>query len=801
LPHLGHTFIGRQAELSQISRQLEETAVRLLTITGPGGVGKTHLALQAAARCAPDFRHGVHLVNLDSLEATATTPHEALLSLLTITLNLPVTDKQSLQKQLLHYLHQKEMLLLLDNFEQFTPATGLLSTIFSHAPHVKCLVTSRIPLQLPEEQLLRLDGLPYPQQTVSPSPQPYAALSLFAACAQQVAPNFSLTAENLPHISHICQLVDGLPLGLELAARAVRAFSPAQIAAQLQHDLDFLASNARDLPDRHRSLRHVFNYSWELLSPAEQAAFAALSVFPSPFTEEAAHDVTGITAVHLHQLTSKGLLQPTADSTYQMHNLLRHYGQEKLQENPATAVTIQAAHARYYATLLQHLQPLLESQRQNEALQTIRRNLPHLRRAWQWGIEQVEVALLDQIIPPACRFLAISGLYQEAADQLQQTITMIKQQAPLTNEGQLLHIRCLVQYGAFLCSLAQYETAVTTLTTALTAAQKLNARPETAACYREQGNLALTRGLLDQAKQDLQQSLALYQAEGDERGQANVWHRLGQLYFQLSQAEPAQNAFNHSLSLYRHLAHPQGTALALSGLALIVHYWTGAYREAEPLYLEALALKRALGHRHGMANDLNNLGNLACNLKEFDHAIRYYEESLAIKRDVGLPLGIAITLSNLGTAYQELGHYERASALYEESLGISQKLGDQVGVLFCLANLAELAHVQQQYGLSERRWRRVLQLSLAAQTPDRLLYCLAGLACLWADPVVPTTNRSQAAVMLYYVQSHPGCNQSVREKIGPPLAQLAALLPAAALADAQTQAATWETADIEALLV
>ncbi len=793
-PQPAPNFVGREAELSQISRLLDDTAVRLIILTGPGGVGKTRLALQAASRCTADFHHGVYLISLANVQ-TATHPSDALLSALATALNLQFTDKQSLQKQLLHYLSQKELLLLLDNFEQLTAAASLVQNILDHAPQVKCVITSRLPLNLPQETRLQLNGLAYPGQTLTQPPDAYPALALFDASARQVAPRFALTAETIPHVSRICQLVDGLPLALELAARAVHAFSPAQIAEQLQQDLDFLTSRSRDLPSRHRSLRLVFDYTWALLSSAEQAAFATLSVFPGSFTAEAALAVSQVKPASLRQLAEKALLHTTEADQYQMHNLLRHYGLEKLAQSPSAAQT-EAAHARYYGRFLHQLQPDLESDQQNEALQTIRQILPHIRCAWQWAVKERDISLLAQLMPPVCRYFAITGLYQEAADWLQPTTAHLQPQANAATEAARLYIQCLTQYGAFLCGLAAYETAEQILTTALTTALAADVPLETAVCYRELGNLALTRGLLDQAEDNLNQSLHLCQKLGEKRSAADVWHRLGQLYVQLSQPEQAQTAFNQSLTLYRQLAQPHGIALALSGLATVVHYWTGAYTEAEPLYLEALALKRQLGHRHGVANDLNNLGNLACNLNAFDQAITYYDESLAIKREIGLPLGIAITLANLGTAYHELAQYERAASLYEESLGISQKLGDQLGVLFCLANLAELDHVQGKYGRSERRWRRVLQLSLASQTPDRLLYSLAGLGCLWADSAVPAINQPLAATMFYYVQTHPGCNQSVRDKIGPPLAQLATLLPPETLAAAQTGATTWHAGNI-----
>ena len=794
-PYALPNLVGRQTESSQISRLLEDTAVRLVTLTGPGGIGKTSLALHAASRCLTDFHHGVYLISLENVTPGAN-PQEALVTALAAAIQLPFTDKQTLQKQMLHYLASKELLLLLDNFEQFITAASFIKTLLAHAPGIKCLITSQLPLNLPQETTLPLSGLPYSSSAPGESSNQLPALALFESSASQVVPRFALTTATIPHVRQICQLVDGLPLALELAARAVRAFSPAQIAQQLQLDPDFLTSRSRDLPDRHRSLRPLFNCTWALLSPAEQAAFANLAVFPASFTAEAAHAVAGVGAARLQKLAEKGLLRTGEANQHQMHNLLRHYGQEKLAQRE-DASQLQASYAHYYGRLLHELQPHLDSARQNEALQTIRQNLTHARHAWQWGLAQANVPLLAQIVPALCPYFVINGLYQEAADWLERTITCLEESlANETPESNRLMRQCLTRYGTFLCRLAAYEMAAHALTTALEKAQSEHALLETAACYRELGNLALTRGQLDQAEPYLSQSLHLYQEADNPRSLADVWHRLGQLHIQLSQPEEAHDAFSQSLTLCRQLAYPQGIAQALSGLAVVVHYWTGLYTEAESLYLEALTIKRELGHKHGMANDLNNLGNLACNLETFEQAIVYYEESLALKREIGLPLGIAITLANLGTAYHELAEYERAGELYEESLGISQKLGDELGVLFCLGNLAELAHVKGEYALSERRWWRVMRLSLAAQSTDRLLYCLTGLACLWADTAVPPTNQALAVTMFYYVQTHPGCDQSVGDKIEPPLARLAERLPADVLASAQAEAAAWHTGDL-----
>lgn len=341
-------LVGRQAEVVALSQQLEKADGRLLTIVGAGGVGKTHLALAASADLAPEYRHGIYLVPLTSPETIVQNQtQQHLLTAVSSALQLPISGSQADLQPVLDYLHQKEILLLLDGFEQVTNTAVTLQKFLKASRHLSLIVTSRQPLQLPGEWLLPLSGLPYPEMDCAPQTE-WPALQLFQQQAQRVRPDFALTAHNQAEVAHICQLVAGLPLGIVLAATAVRAFTPAQISQQLQQNGDFLASRARDLPPRQRSARALFAYAWQLLTPKEQAQFSKLTIFQGSFSLEAAVAVTQIDPAAVEALLSKSMLTTDHSGCYRVPELLRRYGAEKLKQSPADYEKVLAAHGRYH---------------------------------------------------------------------------------------------------------------------------------------------------------------------------------------------------------------------------------------------------------------------------------------------------------------------------------------------------------------------------------------------------------------------------------------------------------------------
>lgn len=388
-------LIGREQELAQIAALLQNPAAQLITLVGSGGIGKTRLALHVAERAidpetnleAP-LTDGVFFIPLADAAATNDDTRGALIQTIADALGLELKSKLPPQAQLLNYWREKSLLLVLDNFEQFVSEARALNDILRYAPRVRVLVTSRVRLNLKHEYLLEIGGLEYPVLRGLPldAMLDYSGVSLFVQCACRTNPDFHLTLENAADVARICALVEGAPLGIELAASWLRMLSPREIAAEIESGLDFLVTTAQDTPERHRSVRAVFEYSWNLLSPGEQQMFRSLAVFRGGFDREAAAQVVGASLPVLAGLVDKSLLRRSAVGRYAIHELLHLYAEEKLAAGEAENERVHDAHCHYFAALLVRHQAQLQSEDVTSALATLGAERENVRAAWNWAV-------------------------------------------------------------------------------------------------------------------------------------------------------------------------------------------------------------------------------------------------------------------------------------------------------------------------------------------------------------------------------------------------------------------------------
>lgn len=386
LPTYLTPFMGRDAELAQIAAQLNHRDCRLLSLVGPGGVGKTRLACQAAENERGGFRDGVIFIPL-----AAVTSAEGLAVALARALAFEFYQRQELWAQLQNYLRHKELLLVLDNFEHLLPATPHLADLLRGAPALRLLVTTRECLRLQGEWALHVAGLTCP---TTPTEAETDAVRFFIAAAQRLRPDFTPTAADTQAIASIARQVGGLPLALELAAAWTPALSCADIAAALRRDFDFLADSLQDIPAAHHSLRAIFDSSWALLAPEEQTAVQNLAVFPNSFDRAAAAEIVAATPLLLRRLVDKSLLRQEPDETaprYTLHELIRHYAQEKAAAG-LQAESLREQHSDYYLAWLARQQPLLEGRAARAALAAMDREIGNLRAAWQAALARGHAA-------------------------------------------------------------------------------------------------------------------------------------------------------------------------------------------------------------------------------------------------------------------------------------------------------------------------------------------------------------------------------------------------------------------------
>jgi len=400
LPNMLVPFVGREAELRQMAKLLAGRDCRLLTLVGPGGSGKTRLAMRAAADDVPDWSDGVWLVALDDPSAGAD-----LETALINALRIPITDSaQTTRFQIYDFLRAKELLLVLDNFERMIEQADLVKSLLYHVPKLKVIVTSRQWLGIKGEHVMQMRGLDFPtddvasltndvasltnddftpldeEEELAQWAQGYSAVHLFVEDARRAEPRFELSPQNVGDIVRICQLVDGLPLAIEMASAWVRIFPCDQILARVEQNVDFLTSRTKDGPQRHASFRESFEYSWRLLSEEQREMFMKMTVFRGCFSMQAALEVTGASLDDLISLRDRFLLRQCSGHRFDVHPLLRQYVAQRLTLYKDLTQEVRDRHSDYYLAFLTERAPGLTAKE-------IQHDVGNIRAAWQWAAE------------------------------------------------------------------------------------------------------------------------------------------------------------------------------------------------------------------------------------------------------------------------------------------------------------------------------------------------------------------------------------------------------------------------------
>jgi len=706
LPPQPTPFVGREEELAAIAQRLANPSCRLLTIVGPGGIGKTRLAIQAATEAAATFLNGVCFVPLASVISA-----DFLVPAIAQALGFPFRGSQDPKAQLLSYLRDKEMLLVLDGFEHLlTPSPtlplqrggsiGLVVEILQRAPDVKILVTSRERLNLRWEWLLEIGGLevPPPPQ-LSPDTgegvESYSAVQLFLQSARRVDWRFTLVQE-AGWVVRICQLMEGMPLGIELAAAWVGERSCREIAQTIERNLGFLAASFRDMPPRHRSMRAAFDHSWHLLSEEEQRVFRRLSVFRGGFQEAAAVQVTGASHRLLASLADKSLLRRLPSGRYELHELLRRYGAERLQE-AGEETSLHRRHLNYFVALAERAAPELEGPEQEAWLRRLEADHDNMRAALDWSIRGGEAERGLRLAAALWRFWEVRGHLREGCRWLEETLA--KAEPERTSPS--VRARALRGAGRLLQCQGEYERATALYQESLALLRELGDKQGIAHTLNNLGLVAWHQGNYSEAIAAYEESLALKRQLGDKRGIASSLGNLAIVTWYQGDYERARALYTESLALFRELEDKKNIAISLRNLGALARE-QGEYEQAAALLEESLALFRELGSRRGIASSLGLLGYVARDRGDLERATALWEECLTLFRELGDKRSIAITLANLGSVALARGEHERAEGLYRESLALQREVGEKRDIAECLEGLAGVA---SQQGLAERATR------------------------------------------------------------------------------------------------
>jgi predicted ATPase/Tfp pilus assembly protein PilF/DNA-binding XRE family transcriptional regulator len=693
-------FIGREKEVAAARALLGEEEVRLVTLTGPPGIGKTRLALEVAARLAPGFASGVFFVALGPVSDPA-------LALPTIarTLGVRETRGQPLDETLREYLAGRQLLLVLDNFEQLFEAGPSVARLLPPAPGLKMLITSRTVLHIYGEHTFPVPpmSLPYdePEAAIEQLSQ-YEAVRLFVDRARAARPDFALTPENSPSVVKICSWLEGLPLAIELAAPLLRVLPPQALLARLGSRLALLTRGSQNLPPRQQTMRGAIAWSYDSLDPDEMLLFRRLAVFAGGCTLEAAEGVafgqgyerqrrSGAKTVGgmsvsggrsesdagfgsrppdmvlldwVSSLADKSLLRQDesgGEVRFWMLETLREYALERLDES-GEGDDVRGWHAGIFLELAERAEPELLGSDQGAWFERLEREHDNLRAALSWCLGRGDLLETAARLAGALRrFWYLHGHMSEGRKWLE---AVLAKGADLPAD-----LRAKVLHGV--------------------------------------GTLAWSQGDYQSARSLFEESLGIWRGLGDKHGVANMLNNLGIVALPLGDYAGAYAMHEESLAIYRELDDKWSIALSLANLGLVALN-RGDYEEAGSLLRESLELRRGLGDKQSIAQSLNNLGTILRCQGEYEAAYALHEEGLGIFRELGDRWSLALSLSNQGLVKLNMQDYDQARDLLEESLEMFREQGVKQGIATCLEGLAGVA------GESGRKEEAVRLFSAAA---------------------------------------------------------------------------------------
>ncbi len=677
LPTPTTRFFGREQELEQLDRQLREGGYRILTIEGPGGMGKTRVALEAARRQLNHFADGVFFVPLVGVERADDIP-----SAIAHVMALPLNERTTPSDIVLRFLAERQVLLVLDNMEHLLEDVSWLLQLVQSAPRVLLLLTSRERLNVMAEDLYPLGGLAHPPAEASLEEAASSpAVHLFVDRAHRLDKSFLLTADNVEAVIRICQLVEGLPLGIELASTWIREMECQQIAQHIEEGLDFLATDLHDLPPQHRSLRAVFDYSWSLLPREEQQALARLTLFRGGFTRAAAETVAGTTALCISQLRYKSLVRYDGNRRLKLHELVRQYAQEKLWLTPDEAEASQARHSAWYLDLLARMGDPLHGKTLRDAAAELLLELDNVRAAWQYAVARGGDKLEVSTIRALGRFFRVVGYYKEGAMRFAEAAALYRRrlsEEPSAEPAVPLLLSCLVV--------------------------------EQVACARYIENVAHMLDLLSEATALARQVGAREVQLRSKVLEGEVNYRLGRYQAGLSVLQPMLNELqdDDDPRLGGEIYFILGRILGNSG----------RLEQSNRYYEQALVVQRAVGNRIQEQQVLLYLAVNAILALEYERGARYLQEADGLL-PATLSLSVRVRLVNVqGFVAAALGQFGQAKELFEQVRHLSHQIGYRVQESHALHNLCVVHTLEGEWDAAEAAGQAALALGKRCEDPD-----------------------------------------------------------------------------------
>ncbi len=728
LPTQTTTFIGREEDLNEIKRLLlDEPACRLLTLVGPGGIGKSRLALAAAAQMVNAFPDGVFFVPLAAVDDA-----NYIVPAIAEVLHFTFYGKADPAEQLLNYLQHKALLLVVDNFEHLLDGAHLLGEMMKHAPGVKLLATSRERLRLREEWNFEVLGLTYPAinqveiQSVPESEfETFQAVQLFIQRASQADASFTPTTEEMADIAQICQLVEGMPLGLELAAPWIRSLSCHEIALEIERNLDFLTTTLRNLPDRHRSLRVVIEQTWQRLSPAEQSVLKQLSVFRGGCTRQTVENVTNATLADLSSLIDKVLLRRTDTGRFELHELIRQFGEEQLEAEPDALEQTQQRHKAYFITFLEQRTAGVKGLNQMRTMAEIKADLDNVRLAWRRSVTDQDADAIERAAECLFVYYLYGNGYDEGYSEFGRAANALigptnlftdadwEQTMIVPDEQEVLVSYLLAAHGYFLAHRRDLPAGQVVLEEAVRLLRRNQSSADTARLHSEAfalgwlGWVLYFQGRLLEGKRYARESLTLVTETADRWVQGWVLCLLGGCE-RYNQPEEAAQAYRSGLavcqesgdqSVLSYNSYNLGSTLTILGL----------YEQAKPYFDDGVRIAEQMQNILGLGYGLFYRGQLEIFLGDYQQAIQTLEQCITHFNEVGT-IHACRARTQLGLAFLMQGDYSLAAQSFARSLEGFKLAESRLGLGDCLNGLGALSREQGNFHKAAAHHREALTL-------------------------------------------------------------------------------------------
>ena len=683
LPQERGAFIGREDEIERLVTLLDSPECRLVTLLGPGGAGKTRLAVETARTFGLRRAVDVYFVPLQPVDAV-----ERIASAVCDALSLRGGQDEP-RDRLLNFLAGKDLLLVLDNFEHLVAGVDLVSELIQRAPLVKLLATSRESMRLGEEWRFEVEGLPSPVKGSRSEAMSFAAVRLFAERARRVRPDFDPSDSETADVVRICSLVQGSPLAIEIAASWIRSLTASDIAVEIERNIDFLSTQMRDVPPRHRSMQAVFQQSWDSLSAEEQDVFKRLSVFRGGFSREAAAEVAGASIDALSSLLDRSLIRQ-ADGRYQVHEVLRQFAAGKLAASPADAEEAAARHTAYYSTLLKDKSLGLFGADHLAAAEDVRRELDNLLSAFRRALDAADYEAIALSYHAIGNYFEVTSLYAEGYEVLLQAVDAVRR-SPDAEERALL-ARILVDLGWNALRVGEIEAAASLFEESIAIHDELGLPPAPGQATEPRtglGVVELVRGNFEAARALGHQALKTCEDAGQLTNVPYACYLLTSAYSQL-----------------------------------------GKLSEAKACAARAFEQAKANDDIWFVAYCLNELGNVAAAMGDLEAAKAHYHESFEIRREFDDPEGMALALNCLGRVALLAGDHAEAAGHFTRSLSIYRRLADKGGLAASLKGLGEAKTAENNLTDAAAYFREALDTTLPMGFTPMTLSILVGVSDL-----------------------------------------------------------------------